>query len=475
MSDNDSLFSLASQDVYHIPSPPIHNYALSADEEAIFGRGLVLEQSRSTLQAEPVARQPLNFESTIDQQFSSIRRNISDDAARRAFLEDSQHAPNRLITLVNAIEPGQRIKLSTIILPTMTKQYKSVKIANDDVIRIPIPKREFLDLVESAMEVYFQRLIDTATSMEQVIDDNIDIVSTAAYVRSFANNQASHISKTVERRKCLSAMLGALILERQVYSQFKRFKHLIATCNVSPDPMTQGAFVHLGTSSNLENRMRTYITKDVIRASPTCTYNFNVNQFRNLVLSVFSRIPLTRANAKVSLLSSVKETIRQEIATAPLKVLTHAIGEFYLTQHEALMFLFSFEKDVTSFCPLCARGVIIDDGRTEHSTCAYAQFVADLLCLKVGKGFMSTVSVVYLKPSIHEYTRRVLHKYHEHQASPIVHETPSEQIIYRVSNDMSTRVVSSMGTRSVRIDNPAVLRDVIEGSSSTVYDLESSQ
>lgn len=469
MSDSESVFSLMSNDILHLPSPPIHNYTLAADEEAIFGRGIVLEQNRSTLHVEPVATQPVTFESTLDQQFKTIRDNINDDSSRKDFLAKSHQEGNRLVTLVNQIEPGQRIKLSTIILPAMTKQFRSIKIADEDVLKIPIPKKEFLDMVNSAMEVYFQRLIDTASTMDIVLGGEIDIVSTAAYVRSYAKSQSSSISKTEDRRQCLTTMLAALILERQVHSSFARFKHLISRCQIQADPLTQGAFIHLGAASNLEHRMQSFVTQDVIRSSPTCTYNFSVQQFRNLILSIFSRIPLTRATSKVYLLSSVKESVRQEIASAPLRVLSHAIGEFYLTQTEALMFMFSLERDITSFCPLCSRAVVIEDGRTEHSTCAYSQFVADLLCLRIGKGYMSTVPVVYLKPSIHEYTRRVLQKYHAQRSEPIVHRTSREQTVYKLANDMTAKTVSHTGVKSVNVANTSDLTRALAGSSSSLY------
>jgi hypothetical protein len=276
--------------------------------------------------------------------------------------------------------------------------------------------------VLSAVESY-QQILLTNIEASDCKRRKVERENTLQQMKKKIQHVTNKLSRLRERSELYGAMAVARVLELIAQQQEHKFSSLIQFQDLSTKSVTTGIFVHMDSMHTKTIPRESLITESILGAPATCIYNLSYNQLNDLIQVCFSKDVSTRVKAKISLLSSVKENIRSEIALQPIKVLERSFLEHYLDREEIISLIFcqiDNRSQKVYQCPHCRLFVQCDiHNVVVHSGCPVTKW----LCEKYGyievDGRLQIPGLMYLNPPIATYARALIKANTERRLNPV--------------------------------------------------------
>lgn len=455
-----SIASLASSyDANPDPPPSVFD---SEELCAIFGRGLVLEEARTGLPSvRPIvqASNPQTFKNTLADNIDRVQSEFSSQTTRAEFFEQQVKAAGTFVTAVNQLDLTKAVSIVDVINTKMMSKKKPTPIMLcGKKILLPHIDSQNIQEVSSGIDVYSSSLLDCLDTIELLQHRRIDRDMTMVNIRQAVKARSSDITNVAPRKEVNIKIVSAIVLERALYQRQQAAISLLNTRPLINDTFTTGAFVRIDdSSSTIKTRSESMIAPSAIATDVVIHYNFNHRQLHQLVTYMLSSSVSKRMEAKVNLLSSVKDHVRSDLVTKPLVVFRHAIGEHYLTREELLHVVFppdTQDRSVSippSRCLHCGQIANIAGTVTRHPpNCHVIQWLIDHFQFKHADFGTVAPTLTYLAPSVAEYSQQLIELDAHMKGIPYVSRSEHDHSIYTLDHQGIPRKVTHTGSKPVR-------------------------
>lgn len=434
-----------------------HERVMRQEDEALFarlGKGLAVMDVRS--KKERIELDPVVTIAELNKKEQTNRSTFDRHSTQVEWLK--HHATQRDV-LYNTISQVSDQKVELNIPSVMVEKQHEVTIQTEDR-RFDVNgykvKPKFTTFCYSALQALRESWIDRLSSSNELTSHPLNIDTFMAVVREKIRRSRPWkkvlVTKwNVAQKNCYFISTEVAFLQDFVPYREEKLTSDRDFSTVIEDQFTDGSFIRIGHStSDWMKRATTMLPEDAIGTSDKALFNLSFKQMRQLATWIFSRSPHLRMRVKIELLSSLKDSIRNEIMLSPLDSLIQSFREHALTRLDILHFFF-YEDERKNYptCIACEGKVnFTSNNSATHAGCDIDVALVKLFQFETSGHNIIAPPYLYLKPSTTVYARELLKLRSRETSRPFVGQSNSRLLIGTLdaSGKPST---SQLGTREV--------------------------
>lgn len=455
--DSTSIISSATTGVSSPIKMSEHERIMRQEDDALFarlGKGMAIMDVRS--KKERIELDPVTTISQLNQKEQTTRSTFDRHTTQVEWLK--HHAEQKDV-LYNTISQVSDLKVELNIPLEMVEKQHQVTIHTEDHqfdVRGYRVKSHFTTFCHSALSVLRESWIDRLSSSNELTSHPLNIDTFMTVVREKIRRsrpwKQSFLTKwNVAQKECYFMSTEVAFLQDFVPHREEKLTNDRDFSTVIEDQFTDGSFIRIGHStSDWMKRAKTMLPEDAIGTSDKALFNLSFKQMRQLTTWIFSRNPTSRMRVKIELLSSLRDSIRNEIMLNPLDSLIQSFREHALTRLDILHFFF-YEDERKNYptCIACEGKVnFTSNNSATHAGCDIDTALVKLFQFEVDGHNIIAPPYLYLKPSTTVYAKELLKLRLRETSKPFVGQSTSRLLIGTLdaSGKPST---SQLGTREV--------------------------
>lgn len=428
------------------PELPFDPFFGSSDVEALFAKGVVVVENRIGESA-PVQQPPQPFFTSMMQRFENTKNTFSSLHTQREFFSEVADSKQKFTHLCNSIVPNDKVSILTIIDKRWSKGDKLVSFEGTDFV-LPTIKGEHIAEVLSGLSAYTSVLFDSIDANLGAKSFQIDRVATLQSLRSRTVRKADTLSHTAARAELFTELLAVLLLEDVAHNAQSAYVKYLKTHTV----VTQSGALFLkldSDSDSVDVRTKSFISPAAVSVPLSIVFSLRLGQFKDLIDYIFSKSLSIRVKSKISLLSSVKPEVRQDLVLAPLRSLERAMAEYYLSRPEVLNLVFTHEGHYR--CPHCQTLVVVTDNTVAHVKCVVVSWLVDAFQFSYENNVLSAPRYAYVSPSVTTHAKELLKLDGQRRLHPYISKSEREFKVVNLDVGNNIKVSAQSGSIAVHM------------------------
>lgn len=463
--DVHQLAQMTSNDGITVGSPqqpPPSAYLPGASDEimAAFGRGFVCIEDRIESEAKPpVMVKPLAYKHSLESKMEEFRREFDSFSTRKEFMQHQVEQAGKFTTIVAALEPHKDISIIQHISTEFVKRGSTKINLCGKEYNIPSVRPEAIPDVQSGLQVYASHLLDIIDSNLQIRRKRLDRETTLNNIMRATFEKAKATTSTPARQTLNNHLLTSIVLEHAAFTTQASAAQLLTSIDWIDDTASRGAFVRIDDQqSTIQTRSQSMHTPASMSSAISIQYHLSVRQMRQLVTYMLSSNPVDRTEAKIDLLSTLRDHVRNDVIASPISVLRRACAEHQLTRTELLHILFPrdsrdrLQTEAPSRCLNCKATVsFITNGIQHPPHCQVNDWLVENFQFTRTSIGVETPHFAYIAPSVADYSRQLLEQNSRNRNTPYVLNTGHDHQIYLLDQAGLPRKVVHHGTKEVKL------------------------
>ncbi|APG78324.1 hypothetical protein [Wuhan cricket virus 2] len=428
--------------------------------QAIFSEGIVVREVRTgqivsdgRLRDAPLERvHPLSFKDGLQSRLETTLSTFDSEATRKQFLETQAREDGIFTKVMSELCPQTQ---PTHILDAITTKFSKDKPVVvhlcGKVFSIPRIESKHLPEARTALSAYLDRLCEVIQANLELQNQRLNKPETLQHLNCILHERAKTVSARQPRLSVTLQILSALVLEQAAHCSNQRAITSLRTASLSDDLTTGGAFIRMDdTQTTIAHRSDTMIHDNTYSAAPNIVYNLTLKQMRWIVTYILDPCPGVRTEAKINLLSSLRDNVRADAALNPLAVLQRACAEHFLTREEILHLIFRDERANTR-CPTCKRHIAFLGPHISHQACPILPWLHNHFQIDLTTEGATAPSLLYLRPATAAYARELLAMDTTFKQTPFVASTAHDYSIYKMDAKGQPSRIAFQGSKVVRM------------------------
>nr|UNI73884.1 MAG: hypothetical protein [brine shrimp partiti-like virus 2]UNI73888.1 MAG: hypothetical protein [brine shrimp partiti-like virus 2]UNI73892.1 MAG: hypothetical protein [brine shrimp partiti-like virus 2]UNI73900.1 MAG: hypothetical protein [brine shrimp partiti-like virus 2] len=457
MTHNDGSTTVGSS-----PLPSDFITEASAEIMATFGRGFVCTEDRINSTANPpVMVAPLAYKHSLESKMQKFRQGFDSFATRKEFMQHQIEQAGKFTTIAAKLEPSKEVSIIQHITTEFTKTGSTKVVVCNKEYAVPSIKPEAIPDVQSGLQVYASHLLDVIDANLQISGKRLDRRVTLDNVLRATQEIAKTTAKAPNRRALNNHLLTAIVLEQAAFTTQVAARNLLSSIDWIDDTASRGAFVRIDDQpSTIETRSETMHSPASMGSAISVQYHLSVRQLRQLVTYILSSNPTDRTEAKIDLLSSLRDHVRNDVVASPISVLRRACAEHQLTRSELLHVLFPrdrydrLQNEAPSRCMNCKATVsFLTNGLRHTPHCPVNNWLVEHFQFSKTSIGVETPHLAYIAPSVADYSRQLLEHDSRNRITPYVLNTGHDHQIYCLDQAGLPKKIVQHGIKEVRLQN----------------------
>nr|UNI73879.1 MAG: hypothetical protein [brine shrimp partiti-like virus 1] len=459
MTHNDGITTVGSP-------PPLSTSEIvsGASEEimATYGSGFVCIEDRINSNANPpVMVKPLVYKHSLESKMMKFREEFNSFSTRKEFMQHQIQQAGKFTTIAAKLEPSEKISIIQHITTEFLKKGSTKVVICDKEYTIPAIKPEAIPDIQSGLQVYASHLLDIIDANLQIKGKRLDRETTFDNVMRATFAKAKATTTAPNRQVLNNHLLTTIVLEHAAFTTQATALNLLSSIEWINDTASRGAFVRIDDqSSTIESRSISMHSPASMSSAISVQYHLSVRQLRQLVTYILSSNPADRTEAKIDLLSSLRDHVRNDVISSPINVFRRACAEHQLTRSELLHVLFPrdrydrLQSDSPSRCVNCKATVTFINNGVRHAPhCPVNDWLVEHFQFsKTGIG-VETPHLAYIAPSVADYSRQLLEQDSKNRNTPYTLNTTHDHQIYCLDQAGIPKRIVQHGIKEVRLQN----------------------
>lgn len=419
---------------------------------AIFGTGLVVRTNR--LHQSQDEYPPEVFETSIIDKYRQTVSSFDTQTGQRDFVEHCLEENSSTTTCLFKYDATSKTNLVAQISKAWKKGDTKVSFCGQTYV-LPSIRTQYFNTVVPHLEIYLDEMLKSIASTTPLLDKSrVDVEATRASLAKATLPCVTYLTSNPQRRNAYHLMMQSLVCENLVAVQQSRFLHLLKTTQVVDT--TDGVFIRVDEKfSTPQTRLESMISDESIATAVSLAYNFNYQQILHLIRYIFDSDQDQRLESKISLLSSVKDVVRNELAQHPHKVLKQCLAEHFISRQEVLRLCFPTTNAKGSFpsrpCMHCKVPIALHGNTINHGPCPVTDWLVQEFQFEYSGHQTVAPSYIYLKGMMSTYARRLLATANSQRSAPLIARTSEDFRVMAVDPLGLPRTVCQLGSKPVRI------------------------
>lgn len=445
------------------------NQSIQDDDEtdinAIFAAGMVVTEARTGRIVASAPRdskpqilsmaKPLAFKDSLVKRSQLVSENFSNNKTKTDFLIEQTKKQGEFTHMAAKLKHDVKINILEHIDSKFVKEHPvSMTICGKQFL-IPRINVHSIEDVSSGLKIYQGMLLSNLAASLELVGKRLKPEPTINSLHDLLLHRAELVSKRSPRKEVTLQLLTVIVLELAANHSQKQAIEALATVPFIEDTTTGGCFVPLNSVyQDHTTRATTMIQECAIGTSLDVVYNFTLRQVRSLLTYILDSDPRLRLEAKINLLSSLKDNVRSDTALNPSHVLHRACAELYLSRYEILLLIFQDDKSNTR-CPNCKRTVTLTETSLTHTSCQILEWLTTEFDLQLTPTGIRIPSIAYMQPSLSQFARELIRMDSIIKQTPLISKTQDETVIYKLDSSSVPHKILSQGTKTVKLhSNP---------------------
>uniref|UniRef100_A0A1Y1LGT5 Uncharacterized protein n=1 Tax=Photinus pyralis TaxID=7054 RepID=A0A1Y1LGT5_PHOPY len=414
----------------------------------IFGAGRMLVKDPEVTEALPKRiEEPKSFIAKRVGEFEEMSKNFSRVSVRAEFLKKT-HAYSKSQVTIDYVYSDDSGKLALGIEKAAVKNFMNMRLLDYD-LKVPIIKSGY---TISYLQKFSLGLTEVVTQISDLLEGQglvCDVAYTIEQLRKTVRTLVMNACTDPHRVNCQIELCSLVIAEIYFKTRLEGLLKYFYIEDLVQDEYTKGAYLRVSDVDHTsDSRMESMVQKNAVGFDSNPMYSLNMTQLKSLVSFIFSGNVGERLSAKVRLLSTVSNTVRNDLINNPGAVLLSTIREYFMTREEIVHLLFSDDTDRrANRCVACDKTGVIHGTNIQHHPCPVTEWLTKHFQFKSNSTETYTFDYMYIKPGVTHLAKKLAESQRRIGDLPYIGADDNELVAYTIGRDGMAKKIGSAGVR----------------------------